>query len=111
MPHACFAALAQAELATAREELTAVAFTQESKVGRQLMAKCRSLQVRCKGGVREECWQSVSTAHKRVNRQRLLLRSSGTPLPAAVLSPGLRATTGEPGGAGPGGRGGSGGCD
>ncbi|KXZ53674.1 hypothetical protein GPECTOR_6g591 [Gonium pectorale] len=35
---------AQAELATAREELTAVTFTQESKVGRQLMAKCRSLQ-------------------------------------------------------------------
>ncbi|EFJ47158.1 hypothetical protein VOLCADRAFT_105213 [Volvox carteri f. nagariensis] len=35
---------AQAELATAREELAAVTFTQESKVGRQLMAKCRSLQ-------------------------------------------------------------------
>ncbi len=41
----------QGELATAREELAAVTFTQESKVGRQLMAKCRSLQVGGIGGL------------------------------------------------------------
>ncbi|MEW5307025.1 MAG: hypothetical protein WDW36_009446 [Sanguina aurantia] len=36
--------IAQMALKTAQEDLSAVAFTQESKIGRQLMAKCRALQ-------------------------------------------------------------------
>ncbi|PNH05275.1 FKBP12-interacting protein, partial [Tetrabaena socialis] len=70
---------AQAELATAREELTAVTFTQESKVGRQLMAKCRSLQVM--EDEAEELQREVFALRARVTE---LEREAGLPLSLAA---------------------------